>query len=61
MKQPIVRFAKDEVGDWVAYPACGHGQHVRHRPPWIERPWVTTSKGRRRFIGRLLDCKLCDK
>jgi hypothetical protein len=33
-EQPIIAFHQDEQGDWVADLACGHGQHVRHRPPW---------------------------
>ena len=39
MKQPIVDYHQDEQGDWVADLACGHGQHVRHQPPFVNRPW----------------------
>lgn len=60
MKQPIVGFHQDEVGDWVADLACGHTQHVRHNPPFSSRPWVLTAEGRQRFLGFVLDCKLCD-
>lgn len=60
MQQPIIDFAQDEVGDWVAYLACGHRQHVRHQPPWINRPWVLTAAGRAEKIGICLNCKLCD-
>lgn len=60
MKQKIVGFHKDDEGDWVAELACGHTQHVRHNPPWMNRPWVVTPEGRQRFLGRPLDCKLCD-
>ena len=30
----ITGFHQDAAGDWVAELACGHAQHVRHRPPW---------------------------
>ena len=39
---------------------CGHGQHVRHDPPWQVRSWVTTAEGRSRFIGTTLDCVKCE-
>ncbi|MAU01068.1 MAG: GNAT family acetyltransferase [Anaerolineaceae bacterium] len=61
MEQPIVGFHQDEVGDWVADLACGHTQHVRHNPPFSNRPWVLTQEGRRRFLGFVLNCKLCDE
>lgn len=61
MKQEIVAFEKDEVGDWRAILACGHKQHVRHNPPLANRPWVLTEAGRQRFIGFVLNCKLCDE
>lgn len=60
MKQTITGFHKDDEGDWVAELACGHTQHVRHNPPWMNRPWVTTREGRQRFLGRPLDCPQCD-
>ncbi len=61
MKQPIVGFHQDQVGDWVAKLACGHGQHVRHNPPLSFRPWVLTPEGREEFLGYQLDCRLCDE
>ena len=61
MEQPIVGFHQDEAGDWVADLACGHTQHVRHNPPFSNRPWVLTPEGRRRFVGFALNCKLCDE
>jgi hypothetical protein len=60
-QQPIVAFRQDEHGDWVADLACGHGQHVRHRPPWELRPWVVTEGGRRAHLGTLLRCARCDR
>jgi hypothetical protein len=61
MQQPIVDFHQDEQGDWVADLACGHGQHVRHQPPFMSRPWVLTLEGRQRRIGEYLQCKKCDE
>ncbi|MEM7483136.1 MAG: DUF3565 domain-containing protein [Acidobacteriota bacterium] len=61
MEQVIVGFHQDEEDHWVADLACGHGQHVRHDPPWMHRPWVITAEGRRRFLGTVLDCKKCDR
>ncbi|HXG22493.1 MAG TPA: DUF3565 domain-containing protein [Methylomirabilota bacterium] len=61
MKQKIIGFHQDEVGDWVADLACGHTQHVRHNPPWQERPWVTTPEGQQSRIGVELDCKKCEE
>ena len=61
MKQEIVGFEQDEVGDWRAILACDHRQHVRHNPPLVFRPWVLTEAGRARFLGCIMDCKLCDE
>jgi cytochrome c-type biogenesis protein CcmH/NrfF len=60
MKRAIVAFQKDEHGDWVALLACGHTQHVRHHPPWQNRPWVESQTGRNSRIGVELNCKKCD-
>jgi tellurite methyltransferase len=54
-------FHQDAIGDWVADLRCGHGQHVRHRPPFWERPWVLTAEGRDGKLGVELDCVLCDR
>jgi len=61
MKQSIIGFNKDEENDWVAQLECGHQQHVRHDPPWMLRPWVTTEEGRDSRLGNELDCKKCDR
>jgi hypothetical protein len=61
MTRKIVGFHQDEDGHWVADLNCGHTQHVRHNPPWQNRPWVETEEGRREFIGRTLDCRKCDE
>lgn len=55
----IVGFHTDELGDWVADLECGHGQHVRHDPPWQNRPWVVTPAGRAGFLGAELRCVKC--
>lgn len=60
MNQPIVGYHLDDVGDWVADFACGHGQHVRHQPPFFSRPWVRTPEGRAQQIGQVLVCKKCE-
>jgi hypothetical protein len=60
MNQPIVGFHQDDVDDWVADLACGHGQHVRHNPPLSHRPWVLSENERSKFLGTLLNCKKCD-
>ncbi|HEX4340584.1 MAG TPA: DUF3565 domain-containing protein [Polyangiaceae bacterium] len=56
---PIVGFRQDDDGAFVAELACGHAQHVRHRPPFESRPWVTSEAGRRAFVGTALPCPLC--
>lgn len=40
---------------------CGHGQHVRHYPPWTVREWVVTEVGRRARTGSLMESKLCNE
>jgi tellurite methyltransferase len=61
VNRAIDGFHQDEEGDWVAELSCGHGQHVRHRPPFWDREWVTTVQGRAERIGTELDCPLCDR
>lgn len=61
MERPITGFRLDEVGDWVAILGCGHPQHVRHNPPFVRRPWVTTEAGRQRRLGQMLNCVRCDR
>ncbi len=59
MKQKIIGFHQDELQHWVADLACGHAQHVRHDPPWQNRPWVISLQGRQNKIGFELDCVNC--
>ncbi|HEX4773349.1 MAG TPA: DUF3565 domain-containing protein [Bryobacteraceae bacterium] len=61
MNQRIIAFHQDEHGDWIADLGCGHGQHMRHNPPWQNRDWVQTETGRERFIGHILECAKCDQ
>jgi hypothetical protein len=61
MRQPIIAYHQDDEGHWVADLACGHSQHVRHDPPWQQRPWVVTEAGRATMLGTLLDCVRCDR
>jgi len=61
MERRITGFHQDEHGHWVAELECGHGQHVRHDPPWQNRPWVLTEETRRAYLGVVLACVLCDR
>jgi tellurite methyltransferase len=60
MERRITDFTEDEAGVWVAVLECGHRQHVRHDPPWQNRPWVMTPAGRAGKLGAVLDCRTCD-
>ena len=61
MERAVTGLEQDDRGDWVALLECGHRQHVRHRPPWRERPWVLTAEGRQQRIGSPLECRPCDE
>ncbi len=61
MKRRITGFYEDIEGYFVAMLECGHEQHVRHKPPLVERPWVLTDAGRQSRIGFELDCPECDR
>ena len=60
MLQLIISFHQDEENDWVTVLQCGHFQHVRHDPPFINRPWVTSKEGQDKMNGHQLKCKKCD-
>lgn len=60
MQQAIIDFALDDENHWYAILACGHTQHVRHDPPWQNRPWVLTEQGRKAKLGVMLECKKCE-
>ena len=53
MERPITGFGVDPDGDPIAILSCGHPQHVRHNPPFINRPWVTTTDGRASMLGEV--------
>jgi Protein of unknown function (DUF3565) len=61
MDRKIVGFHQDEEGYWVAELECEHNQHVRHDPPWQNRPWTMTLDGRSDVLGQMLACKKCDE
>jgi len=62
---PVIRaiagFHQEDAGDWVADLSCLHGQHMRHRPPFQDRAWVTDTPMREARIGSSIDCPLCDR
>jgi tellurite methyltransferase len=60
MKRKIIGFHQDKQQDWIADLECSHGQHVRHKPPFFNRPWVESEAGRAGMLGAELDCVLCD-
>ena len=60
MQQAIIDFALDDENHWYAILVCGHTQHVRHDPPWQNRPWVLTEQGRKAKLGVMLECKKCE-
>ena len=61
MERKITGYHQDVEQHWVAELECGHNQHVRHQPPWMNRPWVMRAEGRTAMLGQLLDCKKCDE
>ena len=61
MDKAIIGYHTDEKDDWVAELECGHFQHVRHKPPFVNRPWVVTNEGRESMLGTLLGCVKCDR
>jgi hypothetical protein len=61
MEKRIVGYQQDEELHWMAELECGHHQHLRHQPPWTNRPWVTAPEGRASHLGNMLDCKKCDR
>ncbi len=61
MERKITGFHLDEHNDWVAELDCCHGQHVRHKPPFFNRPWTQTQSGRDAMLGTTLNCVRCDQ
>jgi tellurite methyltransferase len=61
MQRTIRSFAQDDLGDWVVLLDCGHRQHMRHRPPFVVRAWITSAEGRTAHLEQPLECPLCDR
>jgi hypothetical protein len=60
MERRITGFHQDDEGHWIAELDCGHSRHIRHDPPWHNRPWVLTEASRSARLGTTLNCVLCD-
>ncbi|HEY7682082.1 MAG TPA: DUF3565 domain-containing protein [Gemmatimonadales bacterium] len=60
MDRRITGFHQDAELHWVAELECGHQQHVRHDPPWQNRPWVVAEASRQERVGSFLGCPGCD-
>src|SRR5262245_50425793 len=61
VNRTIAAFHEDANSEWVAELACGHRRHMRHNPPFRDRPWVLTPEGREAQIGTEIDCASCDQ
>jgi len=61
MLKAIIDYHLDDEKHWVARLACGHFQHVRHQPPFINRPWVLKQSTRTAMLGQQLNCIKCDQ
>jgi hypothetical protein len=55
----IVDFHLDDGDEWVAELDCGHEQRVRHNPPLMVNPWITSPQGRLEHLGRELTSITC--
>jgi hypothetical protein len=60
MERRIVGYGEDEHGEPLAWLECGHPQHIRHQPPFINRPWAVTPEGREQMRGQSLNCVRCE-
>jgi len=61
VERRISTFETDQEGHWVAILDCGHRQHMRHRPPFERREWVTSAEGRSSRLGAVVNCPRCDE
>ena len=61
MQRRIVGYSVDEAGERIAILDCGHPQHIRHNPPFVNRPWTLTEEGREAMLGQTLNCTRCDE
>nr|WP_233282047.1 DUF3565 domain-containing protein [Pseudomonas mangiferae] len=55
----LTGFHRDPEGHWVAELSCGHTQHLRHQPPWQNRPWVLDPRQREKRLGEPFACGWC--
>jgi hypothetical protein len=55
----LLDFHQDAHGHWVADLSCGHTQHLRHQPPWQNRPWVLAAEQRQARLGKAFACGWC--
>jgi len=61
LNRKITGYHQDHEHHWVAELECGHGQHVRHEPPFFKREWAITQAGRDSHLGSELNCVRCDE
>ena len=61
MIRVIDGFHVGDDGDWVAEMSCLHNQHIRHRPPFQNRPWINNDAERSGHVGSSIECPLCDR
>jgi hypothetical protein len=55
----LLDFRQDDQDHWVALLSCGHTQHLRHQPPWQNRPWVIDQQQRHALLGQPFPCGWC--
>lgn len=60
-ERAIVGYRRDDEGVWTCLLACGHRQHVRHRPPFHVAEWIDSDVGRAAHVGSPLRCRLCEQ
>jgi|GEM_PF-893351 len=61
MQCKIIRFHKDEKGDWIVDLDCGHSRHMRHDPPWSNMDWIHSSEARWDRMQQPIECRSCDE
>jgi hypothetical protein len=61
MQRRIIGYSVDEAGERIAILDCGHPQHIRHQPPFINRAWTLTEADRSAMLGQTLNCVRCDE
>ena len=59
VRRTIIGYHLDDEGQRVAELSCFHNQHLRHRPPFENRPWVLNDETRGARIGTPIECTLC--